>query len=59
MPLARAQVKSPGEMRQLDGQGGVRMLARIAVRTSAGRSERVPTQRGDKSDYEGKREKRR
>ena len=27
MPLAGAQVKSPGEMRQLDGRGGGRMLA--------------------------------
>lgn len=27
MPLARAQVKSPGKMRQLDGRGGGRMLA--------------------------------
>lgn len=34
MPLARAQVKSPGEMRQLDGQGGGRMLAHSGANLS-------------------------
>lgn len=34
MPLAGAQVKSPGEMRQLDDRGGERMLAHSGANLS-------------------------